>query len=47
MKSPAEKPGKHGLAGSYLSVDTADGEEEMLDEEYTWLDDAVADSIPA
>ncbi|KAG1759650.1 hypothetical protein EDD22DRAFT_849092 [Suillus occidentalis] len=46
-KSPAEKPGKHELAGSYLSVDTTDGEEEMLEEEYTWLDDMVTDSIPA
>ncbi|KAG1851637.1 hypothetical protein DFJ58DRAFT_842118 [Suillus subalutaceus] len=28
--------------GSSLSVDTADGEEEVLDEEYTWLDEVVA-----
>ncbi|KAG2746790.1 hypothetical protein P692DRAFT_20820201 [Suillus brevipes Sb2] len=38
MKSPVDQKERHGSKGSYLSVDTADGEEEMLDEECTWLD---------
>ncbi|KAG1853661.1 hypothetical protein F4604DRAFT_1686250 [Suillus subluteus] len=47
-KSPAsvDQTEKHESTGSYLYIDTADGEEEMLDEEYTWLDEAVA-SVPA
>ncbi|KAG1811257.1 uncharacterized protein BJ212DRAFT_1483915 [Suillus subaureus] len=47
-KSPAsvDQTEKHESTGSYLSVDTADGEEEMLNEEYTWLDEAVT-SVPA
>ncbi|KAG1830992.1 hypothetical protein DFJ58DRAFT_848325 [Suillus subalutaceus] len=41
-KSPVDRTEKHGSTGSYSSVDTADGEEEVLDEEYTWLDEVVA-----
>ncbi|KAG1838435.1 hypothetical protein DFJ58DRAFT_733809 [Suillus subalutaceus] len=41
-KSPVDRTEKHGSIGSSLSVDTADGEEEVLDEEYTWLDEVVA-----
>jgi hypothetical protein len=37
---------RHGSKGSYLSVDTADGEEEVLGEECTWLDEA-ATSVPS
>ncbi|KAG1839257.1 hypothetical protein F4604DRAFT_1691315 [Suillus subluteus] len=41
-KSPVDRREKHGSTGSYLSMDTIDGEEEVLDEEYTWLDEVVA-----
>ncbi|KAG1749079.1 uncharacterized protein EDB91DRAFT_1079170 [Suillus paluster] len=45
-KSPVDRTEKHGSTGSYFSMDTADGEEEMLNEEYTWLDEMVT-SVPA
>ncbi|KAG2740615.1 hypothetical protein P692DRAFT_20956597 [Suillus brevipes Sb2] len=45
-KSPVDQKERHGSKGSYLSVDTADGEEEVLGEECTWLDEAVT-SVPA
>jgi hypothetical protein len=40
-KSAVDRTETHTPKGSYLGVDTTNGEEEIFDEEHTWMDEVV------